>query len=195
MKMKKVFILALFFLQGCTLQSQLINLNEEPMFNPEAITSNQAALVKVEDNRGTSQRIIGYRGNKQSEQSALNINEPLSTVLTKRMQKTLSNLGFGGEDMADAIRVKLSVEEFNYSCKQTLMTNCEINMKFIVEVLDESSSFKKPYKRNEKRSLATPPIKEYNQQWINKSLDYLWQDIFSDKQLLKRLAKNATQST
>lgn len=192
--MQKILIFAAFFLQGCSLQSQLINLSESPGFNTHVITENQAALVKVEDNRGTSQRIIGYRANKQSEQSALNINEPLSAVLTKRMQKTLSNLGFGGEDMADAIRVKLSIEKFNYHCKQTLITDCEINMSFIVEVLDESSSFKKPYRRSEKRSLATPPVKEYNQQWINKALDTLWQDMFNDKQLLKRLARNTTQS-
>lgn len=192
--MKKLLILSLLVLSGCTMKSQVINLSETPAFTPSPVISNQAALVKVEDKRDLSERILGYRAEKKTEESSLMVHEPLSNVLTKRLKKTLTDLGFGGEDMAVATRIKLSVDAFNYQCKPGLMTQCKIEMKFVVEVFDDNSSFKKPYSTNETRSLTTSPVKDYNQQWVNEKLDEFWKVIFSDGNLLKRLAQKPNQS-
>lgn len=193
--MKKTLLIAsLLVLQGCSMKSQVITVNETPAFSPKPVISNQAALVKVEDRRALSERVLGYRIMKQTDESSLMMDQTLSDVLSKRMEHTLSSLGFGGEDMAVATRVKLVVDTFNYQCKSGLMTECSLKMKMTIEVMDDNSSFKKPYIKTETRSVAASPVKEYNEKWVNQALDQLWQVMFEDQDLLKRLAKPANQA-
>lgn len=190
-KFKLIFIALI--LSGCASQAQVIKLTQQPSVSMQAIISDQPALVKVVDHRSLSSHTLGYRSNKPRKSSAVNIKQSLAKILTTRLQESLTQLGFGGDDHANALRLQLTIDEFRYQCKQSLMSECTINMSFLIEVMDDYSSFKKPYSFSEKRTLVAPPVQEYNQQWINDALERFWRNIFNDKQLLRRLARGSQQ--
>ncbi len=179
---------------GCASQAQFIELSEQPNFAIQTIIDEQPALVKVVDNRNTKQQFLGYRSQRNNEKNSLNAKQPLTNTLTARLQETLMELGFGGEDLANAIHIKLSIKRFHYQCEQRLMTSCQINMQGLIEVMDDYSSFRKTYTYNEKRLVATPPVKDYNQLWLNQALDSFWQKIFTDPQLLGRLKRGSKEA-
>ena len=61
--------------------------------------------------------------------------------------------------------------------------SCSVRMRFELTVIDGATTFTKPYGANESRRVATAPVKEYNEKWVNEVLDRLWQYMFNDDEL------------
>lgn len=170
-------------LGGCVLAPQTIQLNEHTEVAGKAVES-RAAMVRVLDQRDVQKDFIGTRGGRSPKDSPVLSEQPLEEVLTKRLQSTLEQLGFGAENDADPLKVQLDVQNFKYQCNESLVANdCSIEMRFLITVINGNVTFKKPYGSSEMRSLAASPIEEYNQKWLNEVLDKVWQYMFSDPEL------------
>lgn len=184
--MIKPFVLAaaVVFSTGCVMSSQTIQLNKQLAIAPAQASIQRDALVRVVDNRTVSPDWLGHRGGRLPENSPLLSEQPLDRVLTARLQDSLKQLGFGADSPLPPLRVQLTIDEFLYQCNEGMIVNeCQIQMAFQVQVLDQDSQFSKPYQVMEKRSLAASPIQSYNQEWVNETLDKIWQHMFNDAQL------------
>lgn len=183
-----IFAAAIVFSTGCVMSSQTIQLNEQLAIAPVQASIQRDALVRVVDNRTVSPDWLGHRGGRLPENSPLLSEQPLDRVLTARLQDSLKQLGFGAESPLPPLRVQLTINEFLYQCNEGMIVNeCQIQMAFQVQVIDQDSQFSKPYQVMEKRSLAASPIQSYNQEWVNETLDKIWQHMFSDAQLRRAL--------
>ncbi|MDO6750010.1 hypothetical protein, partial [Gilvimarinus sp. 1_MG-2023] len=76
------------------------------------------ALVRVLDDRGVDDDLIGYRGGRLPENSPLVAEVPLYTTLTKRLKNTLAELGFGGNSTVEPLKLQLDINTFEYSCNE-----------------------------------------------------------------------------
>ena len=179
--------LATLLLSGCVLAPQTISLAEQVDVNALG-SPGRDALVRVVDERQVGFDVLGHRGGRAPEQSPLLADKPLTQALTARMQNTLASLGFGGNGLQEPLRVQLTVEEFLYQCNEGIIVNeCSISMRFQVTVTDGEKTFTKPYGINEMRSLATSPVQEYSQRWVNDALGRLWSYMFNDDELKRSL--------
>ncbi|QQD21266.1 hypothetical protein GJQ54_05535 [Oceanospirillaceae bacterium ASx5O] len=179
--------LATLLLSGCVLAPQTISLAEQA--DIQGMTSpGRDALVRVVDEREVGFDVLGHRGGRAPENSPLLADKPLAQALTARLQNSLAALGFGAANDPQPLRVQLTVEEFLYQCNEGIIVNeCSISMRFQVTVMDGEKTFTKPYGINEMRSLATSPVKEYSQQWVNDALGRLWSYMFNDAELKRSL--------
>ncbi|WP_221799485.1 YajG family lipoprotein [Oceanobacter mangrovi] len=175
-------------LSGCVLSPQVIELNEQTNIDSQQLQQPRNALIRVVDKRGVDEDLLGYRGGRMPENSPLLASTPLKEVLTNRLRSTMAQLGFGGSSQQEALKVQLDINSFDYECDEGVMVNeCRLDMTLSVEVMDGASKFDKPYTMSESRSVVASPSQEYNQQWLNESIDKLWSHIFADKELLMKL--------
>ena len=176
-------------LSGCVLAPQVIQLNQEATVTAGQLSLSRDALVRVVDDREIDGRQpkpneLGSRGGRLAENSPLNSENSLKDVLTMRMQNSLTQLGFGAASPLEPLKLQLSVKEFSYGCNDGMMVNdCSVRMRFELTVIDGATTFTKPYGANESRRVATAPVKEYNEKWVNEVLDRLWQYMFNDDEL------------
>lgn len=190
--MKKTFrasalaAMASLALTGCVLAPQTIELND----GPEVMAGqapNRDALVRVVDKRSKSPDWIGHRGGRAPENSPLLVNERLDVLLTRKLQASLRQLGFG-QGALPAIKVQMDIEQFLYQCNEGVIVNeCGLEIELAVTVLKEEGRFAKPFRLRQSRELAVSPVQDYNQQWVNEALDSLWQHIFTDAELRRAL--------
>ena len=139
---------------------------------------------RMVDGRQPEPNELGSRGGRLAENSPLNSENSLKDVLTTRMQNSLTQLGFGAASPLEPLKLQLSVKEFSYGCNDGMMVNdCSVRMRFELTVIDGATTFTKPYGANESRRVATAPVKEYNEKWVNEVLDRLWQYMFNDDEL------------
>lgn len=181
-------LMASLILSGCVLAPQTIALSEQTSVVGKADVP-RAALVRVLDERDAQATVLGTRGGRSPKDSTVFSEQPLAQVLTKRLQNTLEQLGFGAASEAEPLKVQLDIQTFHYQCNESLVANeCSINIRFMITAIDGNRTFSKPYGSNEVRSLAASPIADYNQKWVNEALDKVWQYMFSDpefKQFIK----------
>ncbi|KZZ46383.1 hypothetical protein A3759_06725 [Thalassolituus sp. HI0120] len=176
--------LALLSLSGCVLAPQTIELNENYQITAGTISPQRDALVRVVDQRLQQGKRIGHRGGRLPENSPLLVQQDLSDTLTRRLQGSLAQLGFGGSSPLQPIKVQLDINQFDFSCNEGVLVNqCGMEMELQLTVITEAEKFTKPFTVNESRRLAASPNAEYNQQWVNEVLDKLWNYMFSDAQL------------
>lgn len=190
---KALLLLMLAGLQGCVLSPQTIQLNNSMTLEQRTLSEPQGALVRVLDQRGVDENVIGHRGGRLPENSPLLIQSGLKSILTRRLQDSLMKLGFGSsaEASADPIKVQLSVIEFAYQCNEGIVVNkCSISVNFNIQITRKTLVFNKPYNISEERNLVASPAKEYNQKWVNETLDRLWKYMFEDKELRSVLTKS-----
>lgn len=183
-KIRGLFALGLSaLLTGCVLAPQTIALSDSAQISGKTTTP-RAAMVRVIDERGVAGEVLGTRGGRSPEDSPLVIEKPLDQILTKRLQNTLEQLGFGEENDNEPLKVQLDIQAFDYKCNESLVANeCSIKMRFLLTAFEGGKTFKKPYGSNQMRSLAASPIAEYNEKWVNEMLDEVWQYMFSDSDL------------
>lgn len=175
---------ALLSLTGCVLAPQTIELNENYQITAGTISPQRDALVRVVDQRSQQGEIIGHRGGRLPENSPLLVQQDLSGILTRRLQGSLAQLGFGGSSPLDPVKVQLDINQFEFSCNEGVLVNqCGMEMKLQLTVITAKQKFTKPYAINESRRLAASPNADYNQQWVNEVLDKLWSYMFADEQL------------
>lgn len=168
-------------LSGCVLAPQTIQLNETVALRGKVMEPREA-LVRVVDQRDSESTKIGHRGGRSAGDSPVYSDEPIDTVLTKRLQNSLEQLGFGQEEsFTEPLKVQLEIQKFHYGCNESVIVNeCTIEIRFLSTVHNGNKTFKKPYGNKELRSLAASPVQEYNQRWINEALDKVWQYMFTD---------------
>jgi len=179
-------------LTGCVLAPQTIELNDNYEITTPAAATSRGALVRVIDNREEigdgNRQFLGSRGGRLAENSPLYVQDELSSILTSRLQDSMSQLGFGGSSPLDPIKLELAVNRFRYSCNEGfLVTACSVSIRFNMTVFDGDTTFTKPYGLSESRRVAAAPVKEYNEKWVNDVLDRLWEYIFSDPELREYL--------
>lgn len=179
-------------LTGCVLAPQTIELSENYEIEQPAASVSRGALIRVVDNREEispdERQSLGSRGGRLAENSPLYVQDELSAVLTRRLQDSMTQLGFGGESPLDPVKLELAVNRFRYSCNEGfLVTACSVSIRFNMTVLDGNTTFTKPYGLSESRRVAAAPVKEYNEKWVNDVLDRLWEYIFSDPELREYL--------
>lgn len=176
-------------LSGCVLAPQTISLSEQ--VEVQGHTSEQRdALVRVIDNRqDVEEHTLGHRGGRAPDLSPVSAEKPLSRTLTVRLQDSLTALGFGAESGLEPVKVQLEIETFSYHCNESVIVNeCGMEMRFLVTVINDGRTFKKPYGIKEVRSLAASPVAEYNEQWVNEVLDKVWLYMFDDEELKEALS-------
>lgn len=172
-------------ISGCALAPQVISLTEQQSSHFSAITSSRTALIRVNDTR--ADKHLGYRGGWDSKQSPLIAEPGLEQQLTKRLQTTFAELGFGGSSEQVPVKFELLVKTFDYQCNEGIwVSNCQLKMDFVAKL---GSGYSKAFGLNQHRSVVSSPRAEYNQEWINQALDEVWQHIFSNQALLDALAK------
>lgn len=175
-------------LSGCVLSPQVIELNDRSDVGSGQLSADRNALVRVLDDRGVDDDLIGYRGGRLPENSPLMVDIALYETLTKRLKTTLAELGFGGSSTLDPLKFQLDINTFKYECNEgVIVSKCSFDLKLSVTVIDGPRQFSKPYQLNESRSVVAAPVASYNQEWVNEALDKVWGHIFSDKELLVAL--------
>ena len=114
----------------------------------------------------------------------------LSGALTQKVQGTLEALGFGGDNSNEPIKLEILVDQFEFQCNEGIVVNsCGLDVKFQMNIHNGAIQFNKPYALSEQRSVVVSPQVAYNQQWINESIDKLWDTMFTDMQVLDVLAQ------
>lgn len=192
--MKRTFLLkplalvaAVSALSGCVLAPQTIELNDSVALAAGNSVPNRDALVRVVDQRSKSPDWIGHRGGRAPENSPLLVSESLDAALSKRLQDSLRQLGFGSGPLPP-LKVQLDINQFMYQCNEGVIVNeCGLEIELEVTVIDDDGRFSKPYRLRQTRELAVSPVQDYNQKWINEALDSLWQHMFSDGELRRAL--------
>ncbi|MEC7547792.1 MAG: YajG family lipoprotein [Pseudomonadota bacterium] len=179
-------------LSGCVLAPQTIELNESYGIEAPTASVNRGALIRVVDQRddidADEKQSLGSRGGRLAENSPLHVQDELSAVLTRRLQDSMAQLGYGASSPLDPIKLELAVNRFRYSCNEGfLVTACSVSIRFNMTVIDGDTTFTKPYGLSESRRVAAAPVKEYNEKWVNGVLDRLWEYIFSDHELREYL--------
>lgn len=172
-------------LTGCVLAPQVISLSEQSHLQ-ERTPLMRSALVRVLDERALGGQHLGTRGGREPASSPLMADKALAEVLTARLQSSLAQLGYGNEGASinDPLKLQLSIQEFNYHCNEgVIVSECGIDMQFLMTVIDGNTTFRKPYGIKEVRSLAASPVPEYNKKWLDEKLDEVWQYMFSDPEL------------
>ncbi|WP_157729893.1 YajG family lipoprotein [Bacterioplanes sanyensis] len=186
LRAKLAALLAAAALSGCVLSPQTIELNQSVALSPGQ-SPNRDALVRVVDQRSKSPDWIGHRGGRAPENSPLLVSESLDTLLTRRLQDSLRQLGFG-QGPEPALKVQMDIDTFMYQCNEGVIVNqCGLEIELMVTVIKEQGRFSKPYRIRQSRELAVSPVQEYNQTWVNEALDSLWQHMFSDSELRRAL--------
>lgn len=189
--MHKLLITALMVagVSGCVLAPQTIELNESYVLPAGQVNPQRDALVRVIDRRsGVTADQLGHRGGRLPEDSPLLAQQNLSDILTARLQDSLSQLGFGGAGPLEPVKLQLDINNFAFSCNEGIVVNeCNLAFQFLLTAITDEQTFTKPYGFNETRGLAASPSTSYNQQWVNESLDKVWERIFSDEELLTAL--------
>ncbi|TNC93125.1 YajG family lipoprotein [Thalassolituus sp.] len=172
-------------LTGCVLAPQTIQLNETSAVAAPSASVARGALIRVIDQReDASGDVLGSRGGRLAENSPLVAQDDLAAVLTTRLQDSMTQLGFGEASPLEPLKVQLVVDTFRYGCNDGfLVTDCSVSMKFEMTVINGATTFTKPYGLNESRRVAAAPVQEYNEKWINDTLDRLWSYIFNDPEL------------
>ena len=169
-------------LSGCVLAPQVIELDTTADVAPPLNSVQRGALVRVVDKRDVSEPdIIGERGGRASERSPLKAQDSLETILTQRLQNSLEQIGFGGNSPLEPLKVQLTVNQLDYTCNDGMWVNdCSIKVNLEMTVIDGGKTFSKPFGSSEKRRVATAPVAEYNQEWVNAMLDGVWTRMFED---------------
>ena len=175
---------------GCSLSPQIINLDSsspsleanKPSSGITGIVSKKperSALVRVRDLREQTDR-LGYRGGSNPKQAPLFTEPTLQVALTQKMQESLTQLGFGGEGMADPVKVDVAVNTLNYNCNEGSWVNqCELVIAFTLTILNKESTFSQPFSLNQRRSVVAAPRVGYNEEWINEAINELWSHMMS----------------
>lgn len=171
-------------LTGCVLAPQTIELDTTADIDPPVGSIKRGALVRVVDQRTVSEAdVIGLRGGRDAERSPLKAQDSLETLLTQRLQDSLAQAGFGGSSPLEPIKVQLTVNQFDYLCNDGVWVNdCSIKVNMELSVIDGTKTFTKPYGASETRRVATAPVSEYNQEWVNAMLDGVWTRMFADEE-------------
>lgn len=175
-------------LSGCVLSPQVVELNETANVPAGELSQPRNALVRVVDQRGMENDLLGYRGGREPENSPLLTKTDLKTSLTNRLRSSLANVGFGNGTGADPVKVQLDVNTFNYQCNEGVMVNeCTLDLTFAMTVMNGGDTFDKPYSISETRSVVASPAQVYNEEWVNEALDKIWGHIFKDPEFLRAL--------
>jgi len=178
-------------LSGCVLSPQVVELNETANVPTGALSQPRNALVRVIDQRGMENDLLGYRGGREPTNSPLLAKTELKTTLINRLRSSLANVGFGGGTGADPVKVQLDINTFNYQCNEGVMVNeCKLDITLAMTVMNGPQTFDKPYSISETRSVVASPAQVYNQEWVNESLDKIWGHIFKDPEFLTALGAN-----
>ncbi|HBS41984.1 MAG TPA: hypothetical protein DEA26_04840 [Oceanospirillales bacterium] len=169
-------------LSGCVLAPQVIELDDTAAVAPPAESVSRGALVRVVDKRQVSEPdVIGLRGGRAAERSPLKAQDSLERVLTSKMQASLTQLGFGGNSPLAPLKVQLTVNQFDYLCNDGMWVNdCSMKVNMELNVIDGDKTFRKPFGASETRRVATAPVADYNQEWVNAMLENIWERMFSD---------------
>jgi uncharacterized lipoprotein len=181
--------LAVSFLltSGCALSPQIINLQT---ISPLATSSTQlgrSALVRVRDLREDTER-LGSRGGSQPDNAPLLAKPSLQQALQTKMQNSLQQLGFGGSSPFAPLKVDLAIEKFDYQCNEGLwVSQCELSILLKLSIDNDSVETSQPFTLKENRSVVTSPRVEYNEEWINQSIDKLWLHMMSQPQVAEAL--------
>ena len=180
-----VLALGISSLTGCILAPQAIQLNETSQVAAVLTPpTGRGALVRVVDQREMQADHLGSRGGRLAENSPLVAQDELAAVLTRRLQDSMTQLGFGEGSFEEPVRLQLDIEKFRYSCNDGfVVTDCSVKMKFAMTVYNGDTTFTKPYGLNESRRVAAAPVQEYNEKWMTDTLDRLWSYIFNDPEL------------
>lgn len=187
---RKAGILTLVLtLAGCVLAPQTIELHDEFDLSQQDLAQSRGALIRVLDQREQSGTWLGHRGGRNPEASPLLAEDAVKDTLTKRLQHSMEQLGFGREATTTApIKLQLDIQAFDYRCNEGVVVNeCGMEMDFMITVINQGTEFRKPYRLQETRGLVASPREDYNEQWLNEMLDRLWQHIFNDDELQQAL--------
>ncbi|WP_419811121.1 YajG family lipoprotein [Bacterioplanoides sp.] len=176
-------------LSGCVLSPQVIELNDSYVLPAGQVNPQRDALIRVIDQRdGVNSNQLGHRGGRKPQESPLLAQNGLNDILTSRLQDSMTQLGFGGSGPLTPVKLQLDINTFAFSCNEGVIVNeCNLTFKFLLTAITDEQTFRKTYGFNETRGLAASPSKSYNQQWLNESLDKVWERIFTDVELLAAL--------
>jgi uncharacterized lipoprotein len=178
---------AILLTSGCALSPQMINLQTtSPLENSEKKLG-RSALVRVRDLRVDTEQ-LGFRGGYQPDAAPLLAKPSLQQALQTKMQNSLQQLGFGGNSPFEPLKVDLAIEEFDYQCNQGMwVSECQLAMTLKLSIDNDSIESSQPFTLKEQRSVVTAPRAGYNEEWINQSIDKLWQHMMSQSQVLEAL--------
>ena len=186
MKLRLAAVLAPVILSGCALSPQIITLDSAVPANISG-HGDRTALVRVRDVREDT-RYLGYRGGPDPKASPLVPEPDLSQVLTKKTRKTMEQLGFGGNNGAEPLKVEVVVDQFKYGCNDGWWVSaCSLDMAFTLNIADGGNTYTKSYSLDKERSVVTAPRTGFNKQWIDETLNQLWLHMFSDDETRQAL--------
>ena len=84
-------------------------------------------------------------------------------------------------DTLAPLKVQLTVNQFDYLCNDGMWVNdCSMKVNMELNVIDGDKTFRKPFGASETRRVATAPVADYNQEWVNAMLENIWERMFSD---------------
>lgn len=172
---------------GCSLSPQIINLETSSPLDVVSTVTDRSALVRIRDLREETDR-VGYRGGAKPQQAPVLTEPTLQVALTKKMQESLEQLGFGGGSMSVPVKVDLAVNTLNYQCNEgTWVNQCELDIDFSLTILNKESTFSQPFKLHQSRSVMTAPRLGYNEEWINEAINDLWSHMMSQAKVKEAL--------
>ncbi|CCK75835.1 MAG: hypothetical protein KBT75_11265 [Oleispira antarctica] len=172
---------------GCALSPQVINLETSSPLQTSPAQVGRSALVRVRDLREETEQ-LGTRGGSEPENAPLISKPNLQLALQEKMQNSLQQLGFGGDSPFEPLKVDLAIEQFDYQCNDGAWVNqCQLEMTMRLSIDNEALKFSQPFTLNEERSVITAPRKGYNEEWINQSIDKLWQHMMNQPKVKESL--------
>jgi uncharacterized lipoprotein len=178
---------AILLTTGCALSPQMINLETSSPLESSETKLGRSALVRVRDLRADTEQ-LGFRGGYQPDAAPLLAKPSLQQALQTKMQNSLQQLGFGGNSPFEPLKVDLAIEEFDYQCNEGVwVSECQLAMTLKLSIDNDSIESSQPFTLKEQRSVVTAPRAGYNEEWINKSIDKLWQHMMSQAQVLEAL--------
>lgn len=178
---------AILLTSGCALSPQMISLQTSSPLESSEAKLGRSALVRVRDLRADTEQ-LGFRGGYQPDAAPLLAKPSLQQALQTKMQNSLQQLGFGGNSPFEPLKVDLAIEEFDYQCNQGVwVSECQLAITLKLSIDNDSIESSQPFTLKEQRSVVAAPRAGYNEEWINQSIDKLWQHMMSQSQVLEAL--------